>query len=191
MSQPAKVCHGCDETDLSKFVYNTYVKKDGTKSLRSHCNACRATGARHWYSDNTNRGKETRRRYSEENKEALKQKELEYREQHREEARSRAAEWYKENPERGKANAKVAGHKRRARIAKVGGRFTKADIRNLYSIQGACCYYCSTSIKEGYEIEHMLPISRGGSNGPDNLCLACAPCNRSKHTKTAEEFISG
>lgn len=70
------------------------------------------------------------------------------------------------------------------------GRFTAEDIKDLYVTQGGRCYYCRVEIEAGYHIDHMLPISRGGTNGPENLALACAPCNLSKHTKTAEEFMT-
>jgi 5-methylcytosine-specific restriction endonuclease McrA len=51
------------------------------------------------------------------------------------------------------------------------------------------CAYCSTSLREvAYELEHQTPLSRGGKTVRDNLCMACSPCNRRKHTKTAEEF---
>ncbi len=96
-------------------------------------------------------------------------------------------EYYQNNKEQ----FKIYSNNRRARIAEAGGSFTKADIRDLYVSQGARCYYCSTNIEEGYEIEHMTPISRGGTNGPENICLACALCNHTKHTKTAEEFLHG
>ncbi len=147
----------------------------------------------------------SKKKYRQENKEILKKKDAAYyqvnREQVRKQAngytashteanRARAAAWYKEHPERGKANAKVAGHRRRARKASVGGKFTKVDIQNMYVSQGAHCYYCSVSIEEAYHIEHMTPISRGGSNWIDNICLACVPCNRTKGVKTAEEFMN-
>lgn len=105
--------------------------------------------------------------------------------------RTKKLNYFKTYYQNNKESFKVYSHKRKARIAEVGGNFTKADIRDLYASQGARCYYCSISIEEGYHIEHMIPISRGGTNGPENVCLACAPCNRTKHTKTAEEFILG
>ncbi len=94
MPQLAKECTGCGETDLSKFVYNTYVRKDGTRALRSHCNECRASGTRSWYSSHKEQSSRTRKKYAEENKETLKRKGWEHREKHREEARVRANNHY-------------------------------------------------------------------------------------------------
>lgn len=49
------------------------------------------------------------------------------------------------------------------------------------------CLYCG-QIGGKLEIDHVLPISRGGTNDVDNLVTACQHCNRQKHDKTAEEY---
>ncbi len=36
----------------------------------------------------------------------------------------------------------------------------------------------------------MVPLSRGGTNGRENLCLSCPDCNLRKGTKTVNEFLS-
>lgn len=50
------------------------------------------------------------------------------------------------------------------------------------------CFYCGKAVSD-FEVEHMLPKSRGGSNRIDNLTLSCHDCNEKKGTLTAEEFI--
>ena len=50
------------------------------------------------------------------------------------------------------------------------------------------CFYCGKTVSN-FEVEHMLPKSRGGSNRIDNLPLSCHDCNEKKGTLTAEEFI--
>jgi len=98
------------------------------------------------------------------------------------------SEWNR-TPE-GKRSKRASSHKYQARKKSSGGSFTAEDIKDLYATQGGRCYYCRVEIEAGYHIDHMLPISRGGTNGPENLALACAPCNLSKFTKTAEEFMA-
>ena len=49
------------------------------------------------------------------------------------------------------------------------------------------CQYCG-QIGHSLEIDHIIPISKGGSNQPDNLITACRRCNRQKRDKTAEDF---
>ncbi len=91
--------------------------------------------------------------------------------------------------ETGKRKCRSSEQRRRARKKNAEGSFTAEDIKDLYATQGGRCYYCSVEIESGYHIEHMTPLSRGGRNDVSNICLACAPCNHSKYTKTAEEFI--
>lgn len=52
---------------------------------------------------------------------------------------------------------------------------------------GSKCAYCGA---EGVplEVEHIIPIDRGGSDRASNLTLACRECNRKKGNRTAEEF---
>src|SRR5262245_9382873 len=47
------------------------------------------------------------------------------------------------------------------------------------------CAYCQRRAGEGValQIEHALPVSRGGSDEPTNLLLACEECNRRKGTQ--------
>lgn len=56
--------------------------------------------------------------------------------------------------------------------------------------QGARCTYCgSTDVP--LEFDHIFPVSKGGTNDPSNLTLACERCNRSKGGLTLEEWVRG
>lgn len=61
-------------------------------------------------------------------------------------------------------------------------------IIELYSQQNGLCYYCREELYGQYDVDHVIPLSRGGSNGVDNLVIACAFCNRSKGNKLLEEW---
>lgn len=49
------------------------------------------------------------------------------------------------------------------------------------------CQYCGAA-GVPLECDHILPVSRGGSDDLSNLTTACAPCNQSKNNKTVEEW---
>jgi 5-methylcytosine-specific restriction endonuclease McrA len=49
------------------------------------------------------------------------------------------------------------------------------------------CFYCGAPAKTR---DHKLPRSRGGTDAPENLVLACKSCNSSKGRLTAEEFLA-
>ena len=48
------------------------------------------------------------------------------------------------------------------------------------------CAYCRSPMIVGIPmvIEHIIPLVRGGSSTPDNLCLACYRCNEFKGSRT-------
>lgn len=59
--------------------------------------------------------------------------------------------------------------------------------RDIFAIFDACVYCASTD--GPFEIDHVVPVSRGGSSDAGNLVLACRPCNRSKRDKLVEEWL--
>jgi hypothetical protein len=51
------------------------------------------------------------------------------------------------------------------------------------------CDWCAVSlIEQSFEIDHIIALSSGGSNSPENLALACPDCNRSKAAKHPARF---
>jgi hypothetical protein len=61
--------------------------------------------------------------------------------------------------------------------------------RALVALWFGCAYCDARSVP--LEIEHALPVSRGGGDDPQNLLLACHACNQRKGTQTLEEFGYG
>jgi 5-methylcytosine-specific restriction endonuclease McrA len=54
----------------------------------------------------------------------------------------------------------------------------KDMVRRLFEECGGSCAYCSLPLTASYDVEHIVPISAGGTNNFSNLTLACRPCNR-------------
>lgn len=63
------------------------------------------------------------------------------------------------------------------------GTYSPDDIARQYSKQGGRCYWCGNQLNNAYHIDHVIPISRGGTNWPANLVCACQFCNLSKGNK--------
>ena len=67
--------------------------------------------------------------------------------------------------------------------------FPIAVKKALYQQQRGRCNYRGRTHRIGYlEIDHMWPVSRGGTNELENLQLLCIPCNMRKGIQTDDEF---
>ena len=61
-------------------------------------------------------------------------------------------------------------------------------------LQAPQCYYCQQFIdKKQATMDHIVPISRGGTSTKGNVVVCCKDCNTKKRDLTAvewEEFVS-
>jgi 5-methylcytosine-specific restriction endonuclease McrA len=83
--------------------------------------------------------------------------------------------------------------RRRARKANAKGDFTAAQWKDRLAYHGYKCVYCGAEKHETPEgwlsCDHMIPLSKGGTNWPSNLVPACRSCNSSKGAKTYFQFM--
>jgi len=86
-----------------------------------------------------------------------------------------------------------ATHKRRAIAVAAPGSFDKYDVLARLGKQGHLCHYCKVPLffsgRNKYQVEHFVPLSRGGSNWATNIVIACPECNRRKASAMPHEFM--
>ncbi len=105
---------------------------------------------------------------------------------------------YRNRPEV-RERSHIRHHRRRSRNKAALGDYTAAQIQALLKKQKHCCYYAACGhvrfqcVKGRYiyHIDHVIPLSRGGSNDISNLVLACPTCNLRKNDKLPHEFFEG
>jgi len=83
------------------------------------------------------------------------------------------------NPERFRAYKA----KRRAMAMASPGQYTAQDVQTIIRLQKYRCTGCRASIKSRYHVDHVFPLSKGGSNGPENIQILCPSCNVKKSAK--------
>lgn len=54
---------------------------------------------------------------------------------------------------------------------------------------GSECWYCWSITDASWD--HVIPLTRGGSNSRENIVPCCGTCNRSKRNRTPDEWIAG
>jgi 5-methylcytosine-specific restriction endonuclease McrA len=82
--------------------------------------------------------------------------------------------WQKNNPER----VRVTKALRRRRQRNAPGTYTPVDWQAIVERQDGKCVTCGISCI--LTVDHIVPLSRGGSNWPSNLQGLCRSCNSRK-----------
>lgn len=60
---------------------------------------------------------------------------------------------------------------------------------NIKKFGTLTCYLCFNPVEFGKDqLEHRVPVSRGGTHTYENLGISCAKCNTKKGKKTEEEY---
>ena len=109
---------------------------------------------------------------------------------YREKQNVRRRKYYLSHIKEEKAQAIIRRHSRR-----LVGDLTKELVQILYEdnikfFGTLTCVYCNNPIPFGRDtIDHRIPVSRGGLTVYSNLVICCEHCNKSKGTKTWNEFF--
>ena len=99
--------------------------------------------------------------------------------------RANTASYYQRN----KGKVLQRKYKRIQQENESEGFYTEIDIDKIRDCLNDKCRYCGKTLNGGGEIEHLIPISRGGTNWPDNITISCHQCNKEKHGKTLSEYL--
>jgi 5-methylcytosine-specific restriction endonuclease McrA len=180
--KPCRRGHVAERYISSQACIECYQQKCG---LRFEKNPLYATEkAMKWNKENKNKHKEIHNRWYQNNKEKHSISVKKWAQKNGPAIKLAKLAWRKANPEADQAKSR----NRRARKRNAEGRHTAADVQRIFDAQRGKCAHCLTGIKAGYHVDHIQPISRGGSNWPRNLQLLCAPCNLRKNAADPIDF---
>jgi len=73
---------------------------------------------------------------------------------------------------------RLANRRRRARLRSASGEISQRDWRRVVHIYRERCAYCESPAP--LTMDHVIPLSRGGTHSIGNIVPACRSCNASK-----------
>lgn len=95
-----------------------------------------------------------------------------------------AAAYRKRNPE----TVRIRDHARRA-IGKQSSSQAKGLIDRLVKLQRGLCPCCNLPLGDDFHMDHIIPLSRGGSIDGSNIQLMRAICNMQKSAKDPIDYM--
>lgn len=139
-----------------------------------------------WRTANPDKVAAAAKRWNAANPERLRARRSAAAQRHKDQRRISQRAWRLKSQDRHQASNRL----RRARLAGSDGAFTAADIVALRDRQRNKCTNCLRSFgrKPTYHIDHIVPVSRGGSNRITNIQLLCPGCNLRKRAKDPVQF---
>jgi 5-methylcytosine-specific restriction endonuclease McrA len=172
-----KQCTGCKEwLPITEEYFHSDKRPNHPNKIpfTSKCKTCANALVKKdpWQSRNREQSREIKRRWEENHPDRVKDAAKKYRSKH-------------------KTTRQAGLRNYRAKKNNNGGTHTAQDIQLLYKQQKGKCYYCSKKVGERYDVDHVIPVSRGGRNDISNLVIACKPCNQSKGGRMPHEWAKG
>ena len=182
-----KTCTKCCQTKFLDSFNKCTSKKDG---LMSHCRECRKlwrianldaekARAKSYYQNNKERSLAYYKQWSLDNPEKIAVIKKRYRDNNKSEIAEGNKSWELSNPE--KVKQKVT---RRRALKKQAKTFFISE-KEFWHLYNSKCFFCDSRADT---IEHLIPLSRGGTHGIGNLVSACRSCNSSKRDKFIMEW---
>ena len=183
-----KRCGACRvEKAHSDFTKNKSAK-DG---LDFYCRECTRVRNRASYARNKEKESARKAKAYQENKEAMLARNRRWREANREKERAQHKVYYANNPH---IFAKRGTNRKESWAAIEKFEFSKRDYQSLLNRYSNSCAYCKHGFSDDLTVslDHVVPVSRGGTHGAGNLVPSCRPCNSSKNSRTLMEWrVSG
>lgn len=99
-----------------------------------------------------------------------------YRDENAEKVRAAQAEYYARNRERF-----YEAVRRRQALLAGAPVVEKIDRKYIIARDKRICHICWKRVTGKVELDHLVPLSKGGSHTHDNLAVSHPHCNRSRH----------
>lgn len=166
------------------------IREEARKFYAANRERIREAARKDW-AKNQEKYRERARIYYAEHRDMYADSVRSYQARNKERVAQRARAYYLANQEKRREYNRIYQNRRRGVKIRADGTYSAEDIALQYERQKGRCHYCKKKVGNTYHVDHVVPLSRGGTNWPDNLVVTCPHCNLSKNNKLPHEWIQG
>lgn len=182
----------CTQCGQNYPATTEYFGRSATRfGLSGECKRCLGERGKEYRAINRERIRQGTNEYRAKNTERVRQWKRDSYLRNRENVILTTRKYRLAHPERQRRTAeeqRLKDAKRKRQLRTAEGSFSKQDVAQKYTDQDGRCFYCSCELAT-YHTDHYIPISKGGTNWPDNIVLACPQCNLAKGEMLPDDFI--
>lgn len=180
-----RACSSCHDVLplTSDYFYSNRSRKDG---LGYECKTCARAARKDYYRRHPVESRQAALQWHRDNRDLSLEKSARYHREHKEEIAARKARERKLPGKQEEYTARQSAY--RARKAGSEGSHTAEDVADLLVEQAGLCFWCDVEVGDNYHVDHVIPLVMGGSDGKENLVIACPSCNLRKGAKDPSDF---
>jgi 5-methylcytosine-specific restriction endonuclease McrA len=191
---------------MIKFCKKCQIETERYEAA-GHCKICRAKyreanreQAKQYYINNFDKYSKKQKEYKQKNLEKIRSRNSEYRKNNIEKFKQKDSVYYEKNKDKIKLTQTIyykkhkkefliRNHNRRIKQFDNGGILSKGIEKKLFVLQKGKCPCCKKKLDDKFHLDHIVPISLGGTNTDENIQLLHASCNLKKKAKHPVEFM--
>lgn len=171
----ARICASCKQSkSIDQFAI--WRRADGSVHFKAECNECKAETNKRYRENNLEKEKSRCRAYYHENKAIRNKASNDYRAKNVEIAKAR-----------------VICYRRALTAQRYGATVVDLTPEEWLAIKAAAESHCAICGKrsDALEMDHIIPLSRGGNHTASNVQAACHECNWTKSNRLEGETKPG
>ena len=154
-----------------------------------------------WYRDNKEQALSDKMRYYYEHKDEESARAKVYHEQHKDKKNARSKNWREQHLEYDREYTKgylktekgrIVRHNAKAkrRALKKGAFVENVDAQIVFERDKGICGICKLPVERDFDVDHIVPLSKGGEHSYSNVQLAHPKCNREKGTRLPSGIVN-
>jgi 5-methylcytosine-specific restriction endonuclease McrA len=199
LAEELKTCSKCGKQKPGTLEF-FYKHLKGINGLSAHCKECAYVMTKSWAAKNREKSNAIKAKWAKNNPDLDAKAKQNWSVNNRERVNAKNREWKKNNPEKVKSSKCRTQARRKALITATHEFYERIDI---FVRDGWICQLCFEPVDPNLldeadgrmtpgfpTIDHIMPLSKGGGDRPDNVQLAHRTCNTEKNARLLEEELA-